>query len=135
MEIARHRFYRFELDPQAATLAFRWTPDSAAMTDDDYRMALLAYAECVQQRGVQNALIDLSEFRHQPGDAAALGAFWAQAIATRYDRAGLRKFAFVVGPGEAAPPDDAPADLDPAHSFATRRFGSEAAAQAWLRAG
>jgi hypothetical protein len=133
MEIARHQFYVFDLDEQGSRLSFEWTERSAAMTVDDYKSAIREYARLILEHRVRRALVDLRHFRYRV-DANLLGSWWQDEIVPVYARAGLEKFAFVLPTGDAAPPDDAPAEPQEGARFLTRQFGSADAAISWLSA-
>jgi len=132
MEVSRHPFYVFDLDERASVLSFTWTEKSVAMTDDDYKEALRAYACLVVKHRAQRALIDLRKFQHRLGDADGLGSWWGNEIVPLYHQAGLKKFAFVLPASDHAPPDETPAAAEAGQKFLTKQFGSEPAAISWL---
>ncbi len=123
----------FDLDEPGSRLSFEWTEQSAAMTVDDYKSAIRDYAGLVLKHRVRRALVDLRHFRYQV-DANLLGSWWQDEIVPVYERAGLEKLAFVLPAGEAAPPDDAPAEPQEGARFLTKQFGSADAAISWLSA-
>ncbi|HEY6257663.1 MAG TPA: hypothetical protein VIY51_17920 [Xanthobacteraceae bacterium] len=134
MEVSRHQFYLFDLDEHASLLSFIWTEKSAAMSDDDYKAAITAFARLVVKHRARRALIDLRKFRFHLADAAGLGSWWADEIVPLYHQAGLEKFVFVLPAGEPVPPDETPANATTGEKFLTKHFGSEPAAIAWLTA-
>jgi hypothetical protein len=134
MEISRHQFYVFDLDPDASILSFIWTDKSVAMTDDDYKAAIREYARLMVKQRTRRALIDLRRFRYCLGDAAGLGSWWENEIVPLYQQAGLEKFAFVLPAGEQPSPDEAPAQAAAGERFLTKHFGSQQAAISWLTA-
>ena len=110
--------------PADSAVLLRWTPATEAMTDDDFKDALEAFADLAEGRRARNLLVDVRDFRHQVGEA--LGVWRAETIVPRYNRAGIRKFAYVV-PGAGGPSGG------PGEDFETRAFDSEDAALAWFR--
>jgi hypothetical protein len=133
MEVCRSPFYVFDLDEHASRMSFVWTEQSVAMTVDDYKDAIRAYARLVLKHRTRRVLVDLRSFRYRVEDPDAVGAWWADEIVPLYNQAGLEKLAFVLPEGEA-PPDETPADAQAGENFVTRQFGSEQAAIAWLTA-
>jgi hypothetical protein len=133
MEISRRPFYVFDLDAHASLMSFVWTEQSAAMTVDDYKDAIRAYARLVLEHRARRALVNLRNFRFRAEDAD-VGTWWADEIVPLYNQAGLEKFAFVLPDGEQPPPDETPPQRDAGEKFVTRQFGSEQAAIAWLTA-
>jgi hypothetical protein len=110
--------------PAEAAIVLRWTPATATMTDDDFKDALEAFADLAEGRRASNLLVDVCSFRHEMGEA--LGVWRGETIIPRYNRAGIRKFAYVV-PGAGGPSGG------PGEDFETRAFDSEDAALAWFR--
>jgi len=112
--------------PADSAVLLRWTTATAAMTDDDFKDALEAFVDLAEGRRALNLLVDVRDFRHPVGEE--LGVWRGAAIVPRYNRAGIRKFAYVVtGPGGPSG--------GPGENFETRAFDSEAAALAWFREG
>lgn len=134
MELACHPFYLFDLDEQASLMSFVWTEKSVAMTVDDYKDAIRAYARLVLEHRARRALVDLRKFRYRLEDADALASWWSDEIVPLYNRASLEKFAFVLPDGEPAAPDETAAEPQVGETFVTRHFASEHAARSWLAA-
>ncbi len=107
-----------------SAVLLRWTPATAEMTDADFKDALEAFADLAEGRNARNLLVDVRTFRHEVGEA--LGAWRGEAIVPRYNRAGIRKFAYVV-PGPGGPSGG------PGEDFETRAFADEDSALAWFR--
>jgi len=122
--ITEQDYWQMTHRPADSAVLLRWTPATAAMTDDDFKDALEAFADLAEGRRARNLLVDVCNFRHQVGEA--LGGWRGEAIVPRYNQAGIRKFAYVV-PGPGAPMGGAGED------FETRAFDSEAAALDWFR--
>ena len=112
--------------PADSAVLLRWTSATAAMTDADFKDALEAFADLAEGRRARHLLVDVCDFRHDVGEA--LGVWRGEAIVPRYNRAGIRKFAYVV-PGAGGPSGG------PGEVFETRAFEDEGAALAWFREG
>ncbi len=69
------------------------------MNDDDYMRWLERYAASAEQYHVPFTLIDTREFHHHPG--AHTGPWREEHIIPRYNRAGVKKFAFLLPEGSA----------------------------------
>jgi len=132
MELARHKFYAFDLNEDACLISFVWTEKSAAMTVGDYKAAIREYARLALAHRARCALVDLRQFRCRIEDADALGSWWADDIVPLYNQAGLKKLAFVLPEGAQVPPQETPTAAETGEAFATGQFGSEQAAICWL---
>lgn len=79
----------------AGILELRWLP--TAMTDGAFKATLALLAMEAEQVRPTFLLVDMSEFRHQPGPGVTQ---WRDdTITPRYGAAGVRKFAFHVPKG------------------------------------
>lgn len=79
----------------AGILELRWLP--TAMTDGAFKATLALLAMEAEQVRPTFLLVDMSEFRHQPGPGVMQ---WRDdTITPRYGAAGVRKFAFHVPKG------------------------------------
>ena len=102
MRLAEHNLYTFEWDAEAAILAFLWTEATANMTDEDFKEALSRYAERAKACGAKCLLVDVSRFQHAL--SPELGSWRDKTISPRYNEAGVRRFAYVIGEGRPLPP-------------------------------
>jgi hypothetical protein len=119
--------FSFELEADSRTLRFHWTEKTANMTDDEFKRALLLYAELAGKHSVYGLLVDVRSFRHRI--AAETGRWRDEVVAPKYAGAGVKKFAYVVGEDFPMPP----AGSRPAPTaFETRFFHSMAEAEGWL---
>ncbi len=105
-----------------------WHETTSDMGEADFRGFLKKFADQVEVCGHGGGLIDARQFRM---DTSKLTPGWRdQEIIPRYNRAGVKKFAFVVPSGMpvigAEPKPEGPAD------FPTGYFGSRSDALGWL---
>lgn len=115
--------YAFELE--GPTLAFRWTPATAQMSEEDFKDALMNYAGFALEHRPTGLLIDTRRF-HFPHDTP--GAWRDAHVLPRYLRAGASRMAYVLpeGAGPSLPPPRATGD------FREAFFVDEGAARRWL---
>lgn len=84
-------------------LELRWFEASAGMTDDDFMRSMERYAGYAQEHRTPFMLVDVTSFRHSPGEDVAK---WRdENIIPTYNAAGVRKFAFLL-------PEDAPGTVE-----------------------
>ena len=121
--------FSFELDTGSNVLRFHWTEKTASMSDEDFKRALLLYADFAQRHSARGLLVDVRNFRHRL--APETGRWRDEVVAPQYASAGVKKFAYVVGvdfpipPAKATPPRIAA-------PFETRFFHSMGEAETWL---
>jgi hypothetical protein len=116
-ELDRDEFGTITHDAENGILELDWLEGSAAMTDDDFKRSMERYAGFAEARRTPNLLVDVTRFRHSPGDD--VGPWRDRHVLPRYNAAGVKKFAFLVPPGtpgtveagnepESEPPGDFP---------------------------
>jgi hypothetical protein len=127
--IHQEPLFSFVLDPEPGILRFHWTEKTANMTDEDFKRALLLYADFAGKHSARGLLVDVRNFQHRI--APETGRWRDEVVAPKYASAGAKKFAYVVGQNFPMPPGDStpPATARP---FETRYFHSTAEAEAWL---
>jgi hypothetical protein len=108
-------------------LELDWFPETEFMNDDDYMSWLERFAISSEQHHVQFIVIDTLAFKHHPG--AHTGPWRDEYIIPRYNRAGVKKFAFLLSPGAA--PETEPASEGPAQ-FPTGYFDSREQIDQWF---
>ena len=96
-ELRRDDFGIITHDPEKGILELRWLEGSATMTDDDFMRSMERYAGFAEAHRPSNLLVDVTEFRHSPGED--IGPWRDQHIIPRYNAAGVEKFAFLFPPG------------------------------------
>jgi hypothetical protein len=134
-EIAQYRYGIVVSHRDPSHLELRWLPATASMTDDDWMTGLMVLAAEAEALGASAILIDAREFRHDFGDRDASMAWRDQYVIPRYNRAGVKRFAFVVPAGFPGPTAEAGAEprIDGhAAQFPTQWFTDRANALAWL---
>lgn len=78
-------------------LELRWLEASARMTDDDFMRSMERYAALAQEHRTPFLLVDVTSFRHTPGEDVA--GWRDEHIIPRYNAAGVRRFAFLLPEG------------------------------------
>src|SRR5689334_1405470 len=76
-----------------------WLGGTAAMTDQDFKETLEAFAESALQHRAQRLVIDVREFEHRPSREVL--AWRDEVTVEKYNRAGVRKVVW-VWPGSVA---------------------------------
>jgi hypothetical protein len=102
----------------------KWLAGTAAMTDQDFKETLEAFAESALQHGAKRLLIDVLEFKHRPSPEVL--AWRDEVVVPKYNRAGVKKIAW-VWPGKT--PNNAPTSEK--DEFENRYFPTEAEALTW----
>ena len=114
-------------DDDRKILELRWFEETEAMTDDDYMGWLERFAISAEQHHARFIVIDTLAFKHHPG--AHTGPWRDEHIVPGYNRAGVKKFAFLLSPGTA--PKTEPAPEGPAQ-FPTGYFDSREQIDRWF---
>ena len=105
-QLFQDRFGVVSYDDAAGVLELRWLEETESMTDDDFLGWLKRYATAAEQFHVPFALIDTRAFKHHPG--AHTGPWREEHIIPQYNRAGVKKFAFLLPIGTAPKTEPAP---------------------------
>lgn len=127
MEVYRNEFLSMSHEVAEGIVLLRWTERTAGMTDEDFKAALERFAAYAEQFGAKGLMVDVARFRHSP--SAEVGQWRDTTIIPRYNKAGVKKFAFVTGKEGPVPPPGPPRAGE---VFVTRFFGSEGEARRWL---
>ncbi|NQV21097.1 MAG: hypothetical protein HQ511_06750 [Rhodospirillales bacterium] len=115
--------------PDNQCVEILWHATTAEMGEEDFRVFLEKYADCVEACGRPGGLIDALQFGM---DTSKLTPGWRdENIIPRYNSAGMKKFAFIVPEGMPAI-GTAPATEGPAN-FPTGYYGNRSDALDWLR--
>lgn len=114
--------------PDDDCVEIRWFDTTRDMSGDEFNDFLSTFADHVEELGRSGALVDAVQFGM---DMNRMSMGWRdEHIIPRYNRTGLRKFAFLVPAGMPAignePVVDGPAD------FPTAYFASRADSIAWI---
>ncbi len=113
-------------EPTRGLLELEWLP--RAMTDDDFKHQLERLAAQALSQRSPLLLVDMSHFSHRPG--ADVMPWRDATIVPRYNAAGVKRFAFILPSGSAAP-SAPPAPEGPAN-FPTGYFTNRKDAESWL---
>ncbi len=116
--------------PDRGYSEIRWFDTTSALTKPAFQAFLTRFATIAEEHPTPGLLVDATAFRMPPQH---MDGPWRDAnIIPRYNRAGVRKFAFHMPPGTpligAAPRVEGPA------TFPTAYFGQRRDALAWLAA-
>jgi len=96
-ELSRDAFGVIRHHEEQGILELEWLKGSATMTDQDFMSSMERYAEFAGEHRTPNLLVDVTKFKHSPGEGVAR---WRdEHIIPRYNAAGVKKFAFLVPAG------------------------------------
>jgi hypothetical protein len=115
-------------DEQTRIISIDWKEATATMTDEDFKTELTLFAKQVEDKGAPRILIDVSKFRHRPGEE--VGKWRLKNVSTRYNAAGVRRFAFLLSKDSPVP--SMASQSAEGERFLTQSFNSCEQATAWL---
>ena len=92
MNIYDHKYMEFLLNDDR--IDFVWKAATKDMTDDDFQYAILRYASYAMEYRIKKVLIDLTDFKFNPGEAS--GKFHSEFVTKIYNRIGVTKKVFVA---------------------------------------
>src|SRR5205823_9039570 len=123
MEIDRDEFETVTWDPDRRILELEWADASARLTDQQFMDALSRFAGHAEEHHAPNVIIDVTRFLASPGPEVA--PWRDENVIPVYNRAGVRKFAFLVPPGSAgAVEGGGHPSPEPPGAFPTGYFGT-----------
>jgi len=105
-----------------------WKATTSDMTDEDFKTELTLFAKQVEDKRAPRILINVSKFRHRPG--AEMGEWRLKNISTRYNAAGVQRFAFLLSKGSQIPP--MVSQPTEGELFLTQSFNDYEQAAVWL---
>ena len=126
-QLYHDRFGVMIYDDARNILELRWFAETESMTDDDYMRWLERYAAAAEQYHVPFTLIDTRAFQHHPG--AHMGPWREEHIIPQYNRAGVKKFAFLLPAGTVPKTEPMP---EGAAKFPTGYFDSREQIERWF---
>jgi hypothetical protein len=126
-QLFHDRFGVMSYDDARGVLELRWFAETETMTDDDYMQWLERFAASAEQHHAPFILIDTLAFKHHPG--AHTGPWREEHIIPQYNRAGVKKFAFLLPTGEAPKTEPAP---EGSAQFPTGYFDSREQIDRWF---
>ena len=134
MKIYESRFYNFALCDETNSLVFQWKEDTKSMNNNDFREALSNYAGYGFECARANMLVDVRSFCPPEGvpDEESMGAFRTDIVVPRYNKAGIKKFAYLKNPGAPGMPVSPPTQ-HAGEEFETAVFDSEDSVKEWLK--
>jgi hypothetical protein len=122
------KYLRILWDGQTQIISIDWKASTSEMTDEDFKTELTLFAEQVEDQGAPRILIDVSKFHHHPGEE--VGEWRRKNISTRYNAAGVRRFAFLFS--ESSPLPLTASQPSAGERFLTQSFNNCERAVAWL---
>jgi hypothetical protein len=111
-------------------IGIHWKEATSKMTDEDFKAELTLFANQVEDKRAPRILIDVSSFRHRPGEE--VGKWRLANISTRYNAAGVQRFAFLLS--KDLPVPSMASQSSEGEQFLTRSFNDGEQAVAWLTA-
>lgn len=105
-----------------------WKSNSETMASDDFKRALHHLADHLTERHATGTLVDVRQFQFRM--TADLDGWRAENIVPAYNRAGLKRFAYLLPRGSQARPGGG----GQAASFETEYFDDPDVARGWLSA-
>jgi hypothetical protein len=115
-------------DSQTEIISIDWKAATSEMTDEDFKAELTLFAQHVEDKKAPGILIDVSKFRHCPSEE--VGEWRRKNISTRYNNAGVKRFAFLLSKDSEVPPMTS--QSSEGEAFLTRSFNNHEQAVAWL---
>ena len=130
-ELHRDEFGAITHHGEQRILELKWFEGSANMTDDDFMRSMERYAAFAEERRTPNMLVDVTEFKHSPGEE--VGPWRDEHIVPRYNAAGVQKFAFLVPTGASGTVEaGAQAKNEPPGTFPTGYFADRTRILEWF---
>lgn len=119
-------------EPDAGLVILVWSADTAHMADTDFKAGLTKTAEYTEQYKPHGLLVNVENFKFGAAMGPDLSKWRIETIVPRYNKAGLKKFAFVHGSG--FPEKSGDGEKTAAEQFLTKHFASEERAREWASA-
>ena len=126
MELHKDRFSTIAHIPGHAAIELIWTTETAAMNNQDFKDALELFVGYAAEHSAPNLLVDLRPFRHNM--TPELGKWRDEVIAPKYNAAGVKKFAYLIGSVDSANRPSQNAGED----FVTGYFESTESGRSWF---
>jgi hypothetical protein len=128
-QLHEDKFFKVLWDEHTRIIGIDWKEGTSSMTDEDFKAALTLFAGHVEQKKARGILVDVSRFRHKPGQEVQ--PWRVKNISNRYAAAGVKRQAFLFPKGAQVPPMRS----SPEEKFLTETFDDVQKADAWLTAG
>jgi hypothetical protein len=118
-------------DDERGILELVWTDASVNLTDQQFMDALARFADHAEDIRARNILIDVTRFAFRPGPE--VGPWRDANVIPKYNRANVRKFAFLVPQGSPGTVESgAEPAPEPPGVFPTAYFDSRSDVDAWF---
>ena len=128
IQLHEDHFLRILWDENKKIISIEWKEATAAMTSEEFKAELTLFATHVEHIRAPAIVVDVSKFRHKM--ATELQEWRVKKISSRYNAAGVKRFAFVLPQDALILPmmnQSAPGEL-----FLTRGFNDVQMAEDWL---
>jgi hypothetical protein len=129
-QLLQNPFLTIFHDSDSATLTLLWSPETARMTEADFKEGLTKTAEYAERYKIRGLLVDVEKFQFGKAMGPELSKWRTENIVPRYNKAGLKKFAFVHG--KDFPEKGGDGERGASEEFFTKHFASEQHARHWL---
>ena len=93
------RVYSISYFKSESPVELTWLPGTQQMTDQDFKESLGVFAEGAFQHRASRLIIDMRQFMSRP--SAEVGAWRDEVIVPKYEKAGVKKLAW-IWPGVSA---------------------------------
>jgi len=127
-ELYEDEFLRILWNETTGIIGIDWKESTATMTNEDIKKELSRFAEYVENKRAPRILVDVTKFLHRM--SPEVQEWRLKNISTRYNAAGVRRFAFIFPSEVPIPPTMNQSSTG--EEFITRAFGSRDEAVAWL---
>lgn len=121
-------YLRILCDAESRIIGIDWKETSATMSSEEFKADLMLFATHVEMKKAPGILVDVSKFRHKM--TPEVQKWRVQNISTRYNAAGVRRFAFLLPQGAQIPPMMNQSSTG--ENFVTRAFNRMEEAVEWL---
>lgn len=128
VQLHEDKFLRILWDETTRIIGIDWKDTTSAMSDDEFRAELRLFAEYVEKKTAPGIPVDATKFRHQM--APDTQKWRVKNISSRYNAAGVKRFAFLFPKDSELPPMP---ESSEGEAFLTRSFNSHDQAASWLR--
>jgi hypothetical protein len=129
-QLHEDKFLQILWDEHKRIISIDWKEATSTMTDEEFKTQLTLFAKEVEEKKAPRILINVSKFRHQPG--REVGEWRLKNISTRYNAAGVQRFAFLLSKDSPIP--SMASQSSEGEWFLTQAFNSHEQATAWLLA-
>ena len=127
-ELHEDGFLRILWDEETRVIGIDWKESTATMTDADMKNELALFAGNVENKRAPRILVDVAKFGLKM--SPEVQEWRLKNISTRYNAAGVLRFAFIFPPNVPIP--STMNQSSPGEDFVTRAFGRRDEAIAWL---